>query len=188
MTDAISSRGRKRRNPLACPEIFVRTYSGRYICCHGIMRPRSSIYSVCCGPHDYDYRSHMCCADRVVYKPGGLPKCCGMQSYNAQSHMCYGGTVLPRKPTCRNQAYDPRECICCNGVIRRKPARNPACCGTRAYDSGECLCCGGVIWRKPPGNPKCCGTQAYNAQRYICRSDGRIQPLRRTHGGSIDIP
>ena len=187
LTDAISPRSRKRRNPLAC-EMYKRTYNRwRHLCCDGIWRPTSSIYSVCCGPLDYDYRSQICCADRIVRNCQlEIPHVAGTRAYDSGECLCCGG-VIRRKPArnpacCGTRAYDSRERLCCGGVIRRKPARNSACCGIRAYDLGECLCCGGVIWRKPARNSACCGARAYNAQWYICRGD-RIQP--RTQGEPI---
>ena len=149
--------GTVRYKPAGSPRCCgTQAYNAQsHVCCRGTIQPRPNGSPACCGTRAYDSQECLCCSGTVRYKPPGRPRCCGTQAYNAQSKICCGRTVQSSlQACCRFQRYgDFQHYMCCGGVLRRKPAGFPRCCGTYAYDYQRFTCIGGNMKRIPPGSP-----------------------------------
>ena len=77
----------------------------------------------CCGSRNYNPRSHVCCASRVLWK--GLS--------NSRDHYAY----------CGSRNYNPRTHFCCGGLIffSIHVGTRIAFCGCHIYDTYKLKCC-----------------------------------------------
>ncbi|KAK2172354.1 hypothetical protein NP493_971g00048 [Ridgeia piscesae] len=80
---------------------------------------------------------------------------------------------------CGRVRINPRNAICCQGVIYARSGRQPSCCGRVGYDALYYTCCGRAIIRR--GTAMCSGSQRYDTSRRRCVEGYQV---RRTSLGT----
>ena len=98
----------------------------------------------------YDTSYYLCCSGVVTPKTGSKPRCCGTQSYDYASELCCQGNIYPKEGVrpgcCGNLAFDAEFFLCCQpGSISPKRGSRPRCCGSQGYDPEIERCCLGYV-------------------------------------------
>ncbi|CAH3172935.1 unnamed protein product, partial [Porites lobata] len=107
-----------------------------YLCCSGVVTPKTGSKPKCCGTRSHDYASELCCQGNIYPKDGLRPGCCGSIAFDAEFFLC-----------------------CAADHISPKRGTNPRCCGTQGYDPAIERCCPGYVVVK--GRPKISRTPGY---------------------------
>ena len=93
-----------------------------YLCCSGVVTPKTGSKPKCCGTRSHDYASELCCQGNIYLKNGLRPGYCGSLAFDAEFFLCCAADhISPKRGTnlrcCGIQGYDPAIERCCPGYV-----------------------------------------------------------------------
>eukprot|EP00058_Branchiostoma_floridae_P025047 XP_002610537.1 hypothetical protein BRAFLDRAFT_65704 [Branchiostoma floridae] len=139
------------------------------MCCGDTMRTDQQL---CCQDNNWKYQ--------LLTKRGQEDKCCldhdtnHILIYDSEDMVCLHGKLsfkVQGQPRCGSTYFDPREKICCSGVLHSKgDEADRMCCGrsTRAYSPSYQSCCHGRIRTDPGHIWGCCRGKFYHKNEHDC--------------------
>ncbi|XP_078591092.1 uncharacterized protein LOC144870585 isoform X2 [Branchiostoma floridae x Branchiostoma japonicum] len=180
-----------------CCWAVLKIPAGRECCRYQDYDPRNA---TCCGGQVHDgipKDKKMCCGDtmrtdqqlccqdnnwkyRLLTKRGQEDMCCldhdtnDILLYDSEDKVCLHGKLAYKvqgQPRCGSTYFDPREKICCSGVLHSKgDEADRMCCGRgpRAYSPSYQSCCHGRIRIDPEHIWGCCRGTFYHKNKHDC--------------------
>ena len=86
-----------------------------YLCCSGVVTPKTDSKPKCCGTRSHDYASELCCQGNIYPKDGLRPGCCGSIAFDAEFFLCCAADHISPKRGTNNQqtqgAAEPKDMI-----------------------------------------------------------------------------
>ncbi|XP_035690436.1 uncharacterized protein LOC118425596 [Branchiostoma floridae] len=163
-------RGYDPRNATCCGgQVHNGIPKDKKMCCGDTMRTDQQL---CCKDNNWKYR--------LLTKRGQEDMCCldhdtnDILLYDSEDKVCLHGKLsfkVQGQQLCGSTYFDPREKICCSGVLHSKgDEADRMCCGRgpRAYSPSYQSCCHGRIRTDPGHIWGCCRGKFYHKNEHDC--------------------